>query len=310
MTNTEQPTYKPEDDEIDLGELFAAIWQGKLLILAITAVFAVAGVLFALSKPNIYKSEALLAPSQAESSMSGMAAKFGGLASLAGINLGGGGATDNTQLALQVIKSRKFFEYFLTKHEIKPELMAWDKWDPYSQVLSFDPDVYNPTTKQWLREANFPRQSEPSLQESHEVFIKNHFNVSQDKETGLVTISIEHISPVVARTWAQRLVQDINWVMKERTKAETSKNISYLEQQLAKTTIAEMQTVFYQLIEEQTKQLMLAETNDDFVFKTIDPAVVPELKSGPKRALICVLAVLLGGMLSVAIVLVRYFANK
>ncbi|MGL4959466.1 MAG: Wzz/FepE/Etk N-terminal domain-containing protein, partial [Plesiomonas sp.] len=29
------------DDEIDLRELFAVIWQGKWLIIAITAVFAI-----------------------------------------------------------------------------------------------------------------------------------------------------------------------------------------------------------------------------------------------------------------------------
>ncbi|MCW4630976.1 GNVR domain-containing protein [Marinomonas rhodophyticola] len=56
---------------------------------------------------------------------------------------------------------------------------------------------------------------------------------------------------------------------------------------------------------------MLAQVQDEFAFKTIDPAVVPEEKAGPKRALICVLAVLLGGMLGMAIVLIRYaFAKK
>ena len=51
---------------------------------------------------------------------------------------------------------------------------------------------------------------------------------------------------------------------------------------------------------------MLAEVKDEFAFKTIDPAVVPEEKTGPKRALICVLATLLGGMLGVALVLLRF----
>ena len=50
------------DDEIDLRELFAAIWQGKWIIIAVTAVFAVVSVFYALSLPNIYKSEVLLAP--------------------------------------------------------------------------------------------------------------------------------------------------------------------------------------------------------------------------------------------------------
>jgi LPS O-antigen subunit length determinant protein (WzzB/FepE family) len=49
---------------------------------------------------------------------------------------------------------------------------------------------------------------------------------------------------------------------------------------------------------------------DEYVFKTIDPAIVPEQKFKPKRALICVLGVLLGGMLSVMIVLIRHFVSK
>jgi LPS O-antigen subunit length determinant protein (WzzB/FepE family) len=38
--------------------------------------------------------------------------------------------------------------------------------------------------------------------------------------------------------------------------------------------------------------------------------LVPELKAKPKRALIVVLAVLLGGVLAVIIVLIRYFSVK
>jgi uncharacterized protein involved in exopolysaccharide biosynthesis len=68
--------------------------------------------------------------------------------------------------------------------------------------------------------------------------------------------------------------------------------------------------VFFQMIEEQLKNKMLAEVQDEFVFKVIDPAVIPEEKAGPKRALICLLATMLGGMLGVLIVLIRYFTNK
>jgi LPS O-antigen subunit length determinant protein (WzzB/FepE family) len=45
------------------------------------------------------------------------------------------------------------------------------------------------------------------------------------------------------------------------------------------------------------------------VLKTIDPPQVPEEKAGPKRALIVVLGTMLGGILSMLIVLVRYFTK-
>ncbi|WP_306462760.1 GNVR domain-containing protein, partial [Klebsiella pneumoniae] len=71
-----------------------------------------------------------------------------------------------------------------------------------------------------------------------------------------------------------------------------------------------IRTVLYKLIEEQAKTIMFAEVRDEYVFKTIDPALAPEEKAKPKRALICVLGTLLGGMLGVAIVLVRFAFRK
>ena len=71
-----------------------------------------------------------------------------------------------------------------------------------------------------------------------------------------------------------------------------------------------METVFYQLIEEQTKNMMLTMVKKEYVFKTIDPAQVPDTKARPKRALIVVLGTMLGGVLSLFIVLIRYFFNK
>ena len=53
--------------------------------------------------------------------------------------------------------------------------------------------------------------------------------------------------------------------------------------------------------------MMLANVRDEYVFKTIDPAIVPENKSEPKRALICVLGTLLGGLLALIYVLGRHY---
>jgi uncharacterized protein involved in exopolysaccharide biosynthesis len=54
---------------------------------------------------------------------------------------------------------------------------------------------------------------------------------------------------------------------------------------------------------------MLAAASEEYVFQVIDPPVAPELKSEPSRALICILGVLLGGMLSVVFVLIRHYAK-
>ena len=308
-------TYPPQpaamaDDEIDLRELFIALWKGKWIIIATTFIFAVGAVLYALSQPNIYKADALLAPAESGGGggLARMAGQLGGLAAIAGVNLGGG-ETSQAQLATQVMQSRQFLEYFIDKHDLWVPLMATQEWDAANNQLVINQEVYDPQTQTWLREPKGLRGAEPTAQEAIQAF-KDIFSVNSSRDSGLYTVSISHLSPYIAQQWVSLLVDEINQVMRERTIAETTKNLAYLQEQLQRTSIAAMQATFYSLIEEQTKSLMLAEAQDEFVFKLIDPAVVPELKDGPKRALICVLGTLLGGMLGIAMVLVRFAFRK
>ncbi|UGA57365.1 Wzz/FepE/Etk N-terminal domain-containing protein [Vibrio sp. VB16] len=298
-------------DEIDLRELFLALWKGKLTIIFFTLVFSVAGVLYALSQPNTYKADVILASSgdSGQSGMAAMASQFGGLASLAGINLGGG-STDNKAMSLAVLNSRLFLNAFIKKHDLLVPLMASTEWNASTGVLVIDPELYDEATQQWVREVPAGKSIVPTDWEAFKMFKKEVLSSAETKDSGLVTLSVTHFSPIIAQQWATWLVEDLNSWMKEKSLSETKRNIGYLQQQIEKTVVSDMQSVFYQLIEEQTKNLMLAEVEVEFSFKTIDPAVIPEEKAGPKRALICVLATLLGGMLGVGVVLVRFAFRK
>ncbi|ACA85939.1 Wzz/FepE/Etk N-terminal domain-containing protein [Shewanella woodyi] len=299
------------EDEIDLRELFKVIWQGKWLIIAITAVFAIGSVIFALSQPNVYKSEALLAPASEEQSggLSALAGQFGGLASMAGINLGGGGGVDKTQMAIEVMKSRQFASQFIQNHNILPDLMAAEKWNMGDNTITYDSEIYDASANKWVREVKAPFKPKPSMQEAYKEFSKA-ISVNSAKDTGMVTISVEHLSPSVAQQWVAWLIQDINKVMKERDVAEANRSSEFLNKQIALTNVADIRSILYKLIEEQAKTIMFAEVRDEYVFKTIDPALVPEEKAKPKRALIFVLGTMLGGMLAVMIVLIRHFVRK
>ena len=73
------------------------------------------------------------------------------------------------------------------------------------------------------------------------------------------------------------------------------------------TGLSEIKLVIAQLLQEETKKLTLIEANQYYVFDYIDPPAVMEEKSEPKRALICILSLLLGGMLSVLLVFIRHY---
>ena len=294
------------DDEIDFLELFKNIWLGKWWILSFTLLGAMIGVAIALYLPNVYKAEALLAPSseQQGGGLSAMAGQFGGLASLAGISLGSN-SLDKTGLAVEVAQSRQFITRFIRQHKLEVSLLAVIKMERASGKLLIDPKLYDEVTQKWVRKVPEGKSVNPTDWELVKAF-KELAQVTLDKKTGLVTVSIDYYSPKVAKQWVDWFVADLNQSMKERDQAESKHNIAYLKEQLARTSIADMQSVFYKLIEEQTKTLMLTEVSQEYVFKTIDPAVVAEEKTKPKRALLVLLACAVGCMTGVMLVLLRY----
>ena len=297
------------DDEIDLRELFGVLWAGKIKIVAITAVFAVASVIYALSVPNQYKATALLAPAQSnDGGLSGALGQLGGLASLAGVSLGGG-ESGEAQIAQEIMKSWSYIEGFIADNNIAVEVYAAEGWSKGSNTLQINNDAYDAETAEWLLEDESGAIKLPSSWQLFQAF-SGMLSVSEDKKSGLVSVSIEYYSPQIAKQWVDMYIESINRFMQQRQIDKVTRNINYLQEQIEKTAIAEMQEVFYTIIEEQTKNKMLAEASPDYVFVAVGPSMVPELKSQPKRALICILVTLLGGMLSVLLVLIMHYAKK
>lgn len=300
------------EDEIDLRELWSVIWQGKWIIFASTALFAIVAVIFSLNLPNIYKSSSTLIPttSDEQNGAGALASRFGGLASMAGISLGGS-SVDKTKIAIETLKSREFLSEFIKRHELKTQLLAVKAWNATNNTLIFNDDVYNAKTKVWTWEtkSQWKKDPSPTDQEAVEELLKN-ITVNLDEKSSLVTISATHFSPFIAQQWVQWLIDDINQHMRQQDISDAKKSIEYLSKKLEETSVAEMQKIFYELIEQQTKTKMLAEIRDQYVLKIIDPPTVPEKKDKPQRALICVLAVLLGGMFGIFIVVFKKEKNN
>lgn len=293
MTENAKPT-QAADDEIDLRELFAAIWQGKWVIIGTTLLFGILSTVYAFSIPNIYKSEALLAPITDESSI-GLPGQLGGLAALAGVNLRGGRGGDKTTLSLEIMKSREFIGHFVDKYELHVPLVAAKGWDMQTKKIIVNDKLYDEVTDRWVQD-KFPN-SKPSQQLTYNRFI-NMISISQDKNTGMVRLGIEHYSPIFAKELVDKLIIEINENMRQRELSEANTSISFLNEQISQTNLADAKTMLYSLIEEQTKTLMLANIRNEYVFKTIDPAIVPEKKFKPGRFGIIIVAMLIGFILS------------
>jgi len=279
--------YGMQEDEIDLLEYWRVIWGKRKLIIGVVfaAALLVAGI--SLRMPNIYRAEVVLAPVSDEGSKSGGISSalggLGGLASMAGISLGGGGSVEEN---LAVLKSREFLWQFIKDQKLMPILFE-DNWDA--------------DKKGWKEDAP---EKQPGLWDAYRKFTRL-LSVSSDKKSGLVTVGIEWKDPVLAAGWANMLVNRLNEFLRQQAISRSNGNLHYLNKELSRTHVADMRQALFELISQQQKKAMLANTQKEFAFQVIDKAVAPDRKAKPKRSLIVILSAFVAGFLAVIYVFIR-----
>lgn len=308
MENAKVDAQLQPRDEINIAWISSILWQAKRLILLVTLLFGLFAIGYSLYLPNIYQSQAILVAAD-ETAGIGVAGQLGSLAAIAGVNLGKGKGEDKSELAVNILKSTDFIIKFLQRHNAAIDLMAAESWDPISRNIKYDNSVYDQARSIWTRDVEPPLLPEPSGQTLNKEFVKI-FRVSKDKLTGIITMTISHPSPVIAKRWLDLLIADINEEVRQRDQLQAEKSINYLTAKAAETNLAELRTIFYKMIEEQTKTLLLANVRDEYALKVIDPPLEAEEKSEPKRALIVILFTVIGFLLSVLIVLLRASATR
>ena len=272
------------DDEISLRELWNLLWRGKWLIVAITVLFAIAAVTYALMAREWYLAEVLLAPADEKTGPS-LGGQLGGLAALAGVNVGAGG--DSAE-AIAVLTSRDFAREFIEDFDLMPVFFA-DDWDAQQE--------------RWR--GTDPKRT-PDIRDGVKYFHNNILRVSEDLQTGMVTLSIEWTQPERAAEWANALVQRLNVRLRERALREAETNVVYLQAEMARTNMVTLQESVGRLLENELQKLMLARGNEDFAFRIVDAASPPKDRVRPKRALIAVIGTLLGGALGLFGVLIAH----
>lgn len=288
---------------VNVGDLMRTLWSGKWIIAVFTAVFAAGSVWYALSLSNFYTSTARLTQAeQSSNSLSSLVQQYSGLASVAGLSLGG----DDEQIgyAIEVLQSRRFLQILLDKYDILVPLIAANGWDPESNELSIDPRLYDVETREWVREVRPPFSAKPSLEEAYEVW-QTAFKVNRSGT--FVSLSLQHVSPHLTQDWLSTVIMEINSFVKAQEVEEAERSINYLIEEVERTKVAESKTLLYDLIQRQTETIMLANVRDEYVFKTIDPPLVPLEKTGPSRSLLCIVITLIGAALGTMIVLLRNY---
>ena len=298
------------EKEIDLKELFTVLWGGKWLIVSVTSLFSIIAIIYSLSLPNVYQSRAILSPvgDSGGGGLNQVMKNYGGLASLAGVNLSSADASSNSVKALEKLNTLSFFENNIMPNIFLPDLMAFDSWDASNNKIIYNTDIYDFDSQTWTRDYEYPRTQTPSAQESFNIFA-GHFQASKDIDTGFVTISVKHESPFVAQAWTELIIDQLNYFFRAKDKLEAQAAMDYLNIQMTQTSFSEIKMVIAQLLQQKMQQLALVEASDFYVFDYIDPPAVMETKSEPVRSVICIIGAFLGGILGCLIVIIRFFTT-
>lgn len=273
-----------EENGVDIVDLWRSVLDGKWLILGVAAVFAVLAIAYSLMATPIYRAESVLSP--ARDGAAGRAASgLSGLASLAGIDIGMN--DDTVQESIAILKSRKFAEEFIRENNLLPVLFA-EQWDP--------------ETESWMTDS--PEEI-PDIRDAVNLFVDSVMDVTEDPQTGLVTLGVEWSDAQLVATWAAELVARVNEAIRRRDISESEQKLNYLYGELGKANLVELREAISRVIEEQINAMMLAQGKIEYAFKVIDPPVIPKKRARPQRTLIVVVATLLGGFIGVFVVLAR-----
>ena len=297
---------------IDLSDFLRVIYKGKNLILSLTVFISVCGIVFSFILPNEYESRALLVSvNSSENNMSSSLSRYGGLAALAGISIPSISSDSNSAKAIATMKSLSFFENNFMPQIFLPNLMAVKRWDHKTNLIYYDENIFNQNSNTWVRSVSYPKKQIPSAQESFEIFKRDHFELSEDIDTGFVTLTIRHQSPFLAKKWVEIMIKEINNFYRQKDKFESEKAVIYLNDQMSKTRLSEMIQVIAELLQQEIQKLTLIEANEAYVFDYIYPPSLMEEKSTPNRIAIFFLFTALGLFSSILIVLFSdYFSTN
>tara|TARA_B100000212_G_scaffold220598_1_gene167062 strand:- start:2393 stop:3316 length:924 start_codon:yes stop_codon:yes gene_type:complete len=298
-------------EEINIAEAIGVLFKNKLLIICLALLFSI--IFYGVSKviPDQYRSSTLLqinSSNNENSAMSSLASQYGGLASLAGISLPSSSG-DKSQYVIETARSREFVEHLMTFEMVTENIIAADSYNKSNKKIVYDPDLYDFENKKWIRSLKKFRQVEPSILEVHKELLKN-LTVTKDLDSGFITISYTHLSPVFSKELIDLIVDQINEVSRDKDLEESEKALVFLENQLTQYQQVELIKSINAMIKSQLQTKMMANISDDYLVKTIDKPYVPEIKSFPSRVFFAALGFFVGLVISISYILIQFSWSK
>jgi uncharacterized protein involved in exopolysaccharide biosynthesis len=202
---------------------------------------------------------------------------MGGLAALAGIN----SQSDDAQVvSSEYLKSNTLAAQFIESHQMMPLLFP-GRWDARR-------GQWIPSRFGWV-----PTQA-AGVRKFHARVLK----ISEDKRTSLVTVNFNWPDPALAYRWANEFVSMANEGLRTRAIADAKNTLSYLMGQIENTQSVQVREGLDKIIETEYRILALANAREDYAFRVVDAAVMPDSDDmvSPKRVVFGLVGLIVGAL--------------
>lgn len=289
MINADDNLAVNSSETADLISMLRVLLANSKPILFFTFLITLFAVIGALWMPNIYTSEAvLLVREQDDNSIQGQAqATFGGLQAFSGLNFKGGNEelSKRANEGIYIIRSRQFYKMLVDKYNYLPALLAAKSFNDSSNKINYH-NTYDDALKKWSD------GDQPSYEEGYKEY-SAIVSVQRDVKTGFLMLKVSHLSPYFAQDLASNIIDEVNARMLSSDTIDANKSLAYLAEISQIPSYSETKSAIAKLIERKLNVLMVSSINKDYVFKYIDPPSLPVIKTGPARAIIVLISVMI-----------------
>jgi uncharacterized protein involved in exopolysaccharide biosynthesis len=283
------------DDEISLKEIVQLLQRRKWRLLLVILLFGAAAGVAAWLTPNTYRASIVVSAvtntpgSGSGGGLGSVVSQFSGLASLAGLAIGG----DSKKFeSVAVLQSEALTEEYIRDNSLLPVLY---------------PKLWDPVGKRW--KVTDPKKA-PTIWKATQRFKHSIANVSTDTKTGLVTLTITWKDANQAAKWANDLVSKTNDHLRSKAIVESDRNIAYLNTEVVKTDVVGVKTAIFSVLQSEISKEMLARGSDEYALKVVDPAVAPEDPYSPQPVMWVLIGIFSGLLVCVVAAFVHVAWRK
>ena len=302
MSETKLPEI---NDEIDLRNLFLALWRGKYIVFLFTILAIVFASFHLRNLEREYSVQMVLKPVVAEDSGPNLSG-FSGLASLAGISLPSSSGSDFMTYQ-KLIFSEEVAERVFTNKELVVKLFGGE-W--ISDTQSFEAPLggnfskLKQRVKLLLTGAGKGKYIPPNPKRLS-MLMALTFSIGVDKKTGFITISTESSKPDVMLELISNASQETDKLLKERFLVTVEDALEFYYKKLLTSRSPEHREALAKLISAEEQKLMLASKSSSFVAELLTTPSVSLYPTSPNSSSVLGFGFFLGFFLGSAIVLIR-----